>query len=147
MNLIAIVELALIESNALSKEQVSQLASSERLRLKRNRLLVGRMDFLGEGQEINSLERKIALAKYFVNRIKELSGCSTCSETHVACIDFHHFGIKRNSIAVLVGKGRPLKSIVEEIKKCIPVCSNCHRKEHSKILEVSERRGTEIPSL
>lgn len=69
--------------------------------------------------------------------IKFLGGkCYYCNEIYDgknACIfDFHHlnpenkkFGIGGNMYE------RSFKYLVEEAKKCVVCCSNCHRKQHS----------------
>jgi predicted HNH restriction endonuclease len=46
-------------------------------------------------------------------------------------LDFHHIKDKREGIATLSRKGS-LRLLKEELKKCIPVCSNCHREIHYK---------------
>ena len=56
--------------------------------------------------------------------------CSICGESHVACIDFHHPNDdKEETVSTLIAKAS-MKRIMSEISKCIPVCSNCHRKIH-----------------
>jgi hypothetical protein len=55
--------------------------------------------------------------------------CSKCGEDHPACIDFHHVKDKTMNVSKLLTYGNK-KRIVEEVKKCIPLCSNCHRKHH-----------------
>ena len=57
--------------------------------------------------------------------------CERCGIQHEAVIDFHHVDRtppKRN-INELVAQGA-YKRVFEEIKKCIAVCSNCHRILH-----------------
>jgi hypothetical protein len=62
---------------------------------------------------------------------KREMGCSRCEESHPACIDFHHTnGDKKNSVAGMMMNDRSKEAIEEEIEKCIPLCANCHRKEH-----------------
>lgn len=59
--------------------------------------------------------------------------CSRCEENHPSTLDFHHLdpSQKENTVFnILQSKGR-LRAI-EEIKKCIVLCSNCHRKLHWK---------------
>jgi predicted HNH restriction endonuclease len=54
--------------------------------------------------------------------------CVKCSEDHPAVLDFHHpdATIKEHNIGDLHSR----KKIIEESKKCIVLCSNCHRKLH-----------------
>lgn len=58
--------------------------------------------------------------------------CSRCPENHPACLDFHHIcGNKTKNVAKMVTEKLSMKTIMQEIAKCIVLCSNCHRKEHS----------------
>ena len=61
---------------------------------------------------------------------KELS-CTACGENHPATLDFHHVKREKTNRKVhkLVGNGALTKAF-EEIKKCIVLCANCHRKHH-----------------
>lgn len=55
--------------------------------------------------------------------------CS-CGESHPACIEFHHHEKnKEDNVSYIINNGSKKKAL-EEIKKCIPICSNCHRKLH-----------------
>ena len=60
--------------------------------------------------------------------------CTRCGESHQACIDFHHINKnnKKYNIAHMVGRGLSIERIKIELKKCIVLCANCHRKEHWK---------------
>jgi hypothetical protein len=62
--------------------------------------------------------------------LKTTYKCSRCPESHPSCLDFHHIDpkTKRKGLADLSWKGSR-KLILEEIKKCECLCSNCHRKE------------------
>jgi bacterioferritin-associated ferredoxin len=57
--------------------------------------------------------------------------CELCGEDHPACLDFHHLdrNTKDLSVSEFVSKGNKAK-LLKEVKKCMPVCSNCHRKIH-----------------
>lgn len=53
-----------------------------------------------------------------------------CGESHQACIEFHHpDNNKEAGIADLIGYNCKSR-ILKEIAKCIPMCSNCHKKLH-----------------
>lgn len=60
--------------------------------------------------------------------IKSSLSCFYCGKRHPAIIDFHHRDPKNKykDISSIQGKDR----IMEEIKKCDPICANCHRKLH-----------------
>lgn len=80
------------------------------------------------------LQKKEWLKRYkeWFYDIKKQYSCIICGENHVACIDFHH----RDPTKKLINIGNafqhryPKKIILEEIEKCDPLCSNCHRKLH-----------------
>lgn len=57
--------------------------------------------------------------------------CSTCGEDHPAVLDFHHPdpSEKEGNVAALVANENKQK-LLEEVAKCIVLCSNCHRKLH-----------------
>lgn len=91
-----------------------------------------------ENSEPYKLRAKVVRkeVKDWVREIKSQSGCSKCGETHPACIDFHHPGNKEvtgpngDNVTTLVRRGFSRQRILKEIEKCIPLCSNCHRKLH-----------------
>ena len=57
--------------------------------------------------------------------------CARCPETHIACLDFHHIDPteKEYAISKLISS-RMFTKAYKEVKKCIVLCSNCHRKLH-----------------
>ena len=79
---------------------------------------------------------KLAIIRHIVIKIKEcLGGCVVCGEDDPCCVDFHHLGDKTKDVSKLV-KSRQFPKIIEEINKCICLCSNCHKKHHNGQLEV-----------
>ena len=66
--------------------------------------------------------------------------CHNCGASHPAIIDFHHIvrDGTQQSVNRMAADNRRL-AIYEEVKKCIPLCSNCHR-----ILHWDESRGRRI---
>lgn len=65
---------------------------------------------------------------------KKTISCERCGENHPACLDFHHIDSKekRYLVSRMPGVGASINTMLKEIEKCIVLCSNCHRKEHSK---------------
>lgn len=63
---------------------------------------------------------------------KRTLACTDCGENHPATLDFHHVIHDKNHRKVndLVSDGHAKPRIMEEIKKCVVLCSNCHRKHH-----------------
>ena len=79
-------------------------------------------------------ERRKELQILFIEYKRQLS-CEYCGMTfkeHPECCDFHH--VKRNkkhrNMRYYINCSK--KALLEELKKCIPLCANCHRTEHIK---------------
>lgn len=68
----------------------------------------------------------------FIHRLKQESCCAKCKETFVFALDFHHLDPKSkiDSVSEMLQQHKPISQILEEIKKCILLCSNCHKKGH-----------------
>ena len=64
---------------------------------------------------------------------KKQFSCSICGERHRACLEFHHLqnADKTKAVSQMVSDGFSIKKIIAEIEKCMPLCSNCHRKVHT----------------
>ena len=60
---------------------------------------------------------------------KSSLACVKCNISHPAVIDFHHTNKKEKAVSKFVQDGQYRKAY-EEVKKCIPICSNCHRILH-----------------
>lgn len=70
--------------------------------------------------------------------------CYHCGAKHPAIIDFHHVirDKTKRSVNLLVNSLHNYQAAMEEIKKCIPLCSNCHRILHWKEKTIAKRRAT-----
>jgi hypothetical protein len=68
----------------------------------------------------------------YVNLLK--TPCINCGESDIRCLDFHHILGKEVEIAIAVRRGWSKERIKIEIDKCVILCANCHRKEHSPIV-------------
>jgi formate dehydrogenase assembly factor FdhD len=71
------------------------------------------------------------LSKNYIRELKQNSKCSKCGEERWYVLDFHHSNDddKIENISKLANGGAT-KKIQEELKKCIILCSNCHRELH-----------------
>jgi hypothetical protein len=56
-------------------------------------------------------------------------GCKKCGETRIHIIDAHHIDPKKKDFMIGTVK-RGIEITKKELKKCIPLCSNCHRDFH-----------------
>lgn len=60
--------------------------------------------------------------------------CSKCGFDHPAALDFHHTDSNKKEFNISNNKNYykyDSKKLLEEIKKCVVLCANCHRIEHS----------------
>ena len=56
--------------------------------------------------------------------------CEKCGESHPVCLDFHHINGADKIVSVGKMKSNSEEKIKEELKKCVVLCANCHRKLH-----------------
>jgi len=70
--------------------------------------------------------------KWFID-LKIGLKCINCGFNHPAALDFHHVNPKEKLFPINYSNfGRKSRGeILKEIEKCIVLCSNCHRIEHS----------------
>jgi predicted HNH restriction endonuclease len=62
---------------------------------------------------------------------KATLACTKCGENHPSTLDFHHVvrSPENKKVHRLIAN-MAFKKAMEELKKCIVLCSNCHRKLH-----------------
>jgi hypothetical protein len=72
-------------------------------------------------------KHKQQLVEYFNNK------CYDCQNSFpVCCYDFHHIDPSLKSFEIAPRLDGNINTIMEEVKKCIMLCSNCHRIRHYK---------------
>ncbi len=66
--------------------------------------------------------------------------CVVCDEEDKCCIDFHHLGKNKKDFTIADATKRKWSNdkIINEVKKCVCICSNHHRKLHYYELSVEE---------
>ena len=79
-----------------------------------------------------STRKRIDELLAFIREIKASAGCSRCSESHPAALDFHHLDPTQKdfSLSSIHTRKWSRERIRAEIAKCVILCANCHRKEH-----------------
>ena len=85
---------------------------------------------------INRSRRRII--RKWLTECKSSLGYSECGETFARCLGFHRTKRKDNEyhpIGRMPQDGYSKKRILEEIQKCIILCSNCHRKQQASFKE------------
>jgi len=93
-----------------------------------------------------------ASAKAYKNQWREYKAtleCAKCGQNHPATFDFHHIdsSTKETSVNKLL-KNRAFKRAMEEVKKCIVLCANCHRIHHHDerlAKKAKKKKGAEAP--
>lgn len=60
---------------------------------------------------------------------KKTLKCSKCEENDYCCLEFHHLDPSKKE-GLITNLRFKKEELEEELKKCIVLCSNCHRKEH-----------------
>lgn len=74
------------------------------------------------------------LAKF--RELKSSCRCSLCPEAEPICLDFHHTKDKEQEIIRAIHRGWSWDRVLLEMKKCVVLCANCHRKVHAGLLSV-----------
>ena len=80
-------------------------------------------------------ERKIL----YVTQFKRNSKCVVCGENSSCCLEFHHLRGKNKLFTIssaICNIKVDMKMLRNEIKKCVMICSNCHKKLHSNALNI-----------
>ena len=87
-----------------------------------------------EYYENKNIRRKKKTRAYVVD-FRTGMKCARCGFDNPAALDFHHLDPtqKEFSISQAHVRGIGLERIKKEIEKCIILCANCHRIEHSNI--------------
>lgn len=74
--------------------------------------------------------------RMLVARYKRMCGCLVCGEKEPACLDLHHLdpSQKEQDPSRMLSYGTP--SLKREIRKCVVLCANDHRKFHAGLIEL-----------
>lgn len=73
---------------------------------------------------------------------KRARGCTVCGETEPWVLDMHH--LDPNEKETNPAQNATLKSFLKEVHKCILLCSNCHRKTHAGVLQITKKHITKF---
>jgi 5-methylcytosine-specific restriction endonuclease McrA len=70
----------------------------------------------------------------FLRRYKQRSGCRLCGENSSPdALDFHHINPNSKTMTVTrMVRNSSILDTLEEVEKCVVLCSNCHRKMHAE---------------
>lgn len=81
----------------------------------------------------------------FLAKIKQNRGgkCIKCGyDTCIKALEFHHLDPTQKDFTISNDRFK-LKEAIEESKKCILICSNCHKELHDNLWDISEIEGKE----
>tara|TARA_Y100000310_G_C20407493_1_gene680344 strand:+ start:131 stop:628 length:498 start_codon:yes stop_codon:yes gene_type:complete len=70
--------------------------------------------------------------KKWINDYKSSRGCCECGEKEAVCLDCHHVEDDKEFNIATISRTWSQEKIEKELKKCIIICANCHRKLHFK---------------
>lgn len=76
----------------------------------------------------------------FLDLLRKQRGgkCERCGyDTYLGALDFHHID-QTDKDFTIGNRDYKLKECVEESKKCILICANCHREIHAKLWDINE---------
>jgi hypothetical protein len=83
---------------------------------------------------------RMRAAKKLVWSLAEECGCINPScpgpRHNRVVLEFHHVERKEFNISDALNRGVPLKKIMEELKKCVVLCGNCHKRYHAGEIDV-----------
>ena len=88
-------------------------------------------------RELTKQQLDLKMAWYVA--LKGSSPCVVCEEDHPRVIELHHKHPedKIDTVVSLVKGNKPFNEIISETHKCLPLCSNCHRKHHWGAIKLS----------
>jgi hypothetical protein len=69
-----------------------------------------------------------AAYKAFLAEYKSKDGCFFCKDRDPMNLDFHHL---RDKLFQIGERRQRMDLVMEEIKKCVVLCKECHRKLHN----------------
>lgn len=80
----------------------------------------------------NFMKQKYQEKKDIIQELKSKECCAKCGESRGYVLDYHHLDPKEkdNTVARLTSNTSNINNVLEEIKKCIVLCANCHREFH-----------------
>lgn len=90
--------------------------------------------------------RKVKLIEV-MSKIKSATGCHFCAENCSVALDFHHLDPREKEFELGKGEIKSVPRIEAELKKCVVLCSNCHRKVHAGLLNITSPREIDLSFL
>jgi hypothetical protein len=105
-------------------------------------------EFYSKGPKRTYKECKTCFKKRMVIRTREQaefiysivgSCCSVCGYNKCdAALELHHLDPKLKEFQISKSRSYSKEKILSEIKKCVLLCSNCHREVHAGLLNLGQ---------
>lgn len=84
---------------------------------------------------LNNVKRTNASIRDAVRRWKESLSCTLCAEREPCCLELHHIDDNEKDFNLSYAwMSFGLPKFIDEVNKCIVLCSNCHKKIHKGVL-------------
>lgn len=90
----------------------------------------------GEGVRARSRVRGMRNRRV-LSEIKARLKCTHCGEGEPICLEFHHLDPLQKDIEISRSSACSLEHLLDEISKCVCVCSNCHKKVHAGLIDTT----------
>lgn len=113
-------------------------------------------EFCSKGERIHGYCRP-CLYSYQADRWRkrkkkaiELMGgkCNNCGYCrNYSALEFHHFDPSQKEFESDVGRHKSWDKFITELKKCVLLCSNCHREEHNPELAMTDEAYSVDPHM
>lgn len=86
------------------------------------------------------MKTKYQEKKELVNNLKRNQCCAKCGDNRAYVLDYHHIdpNIKEMNISRMLSNRSNINHVIQEIDKCIILCSNCHRELHYLNISIDE---------
>ncbi len=65
-----------------------------------------------------------------------MKGCLLCNEKEPVALDLHHLDPEQKDMSPAEMVSFNSERFKAEIRKCVVLCANCHRKVHAGILRI-----------
>ena len=80
---------------------------------------------------VRAFERqKYAKKMNIINEFKSQFACAHCGDNRYYVLDFHHIDPSKKDYSISHNSHAKIETVMKEVKKCIALCSNCHREFH-----------------
>ena len=80
--------------------------------------------------------------KLLAERYKVFVGCRVCGYNKCPqALDFHHLHNKKDAVGSMLNSAYALRTIKEEIRKCVVLCAICHRELHAGYISLEHHKN------